>query len=139
MGNFAVARLIESGRDLTLVFACADFGFAFTEVSFDFEPADLGLGAALLAPLLADPTFLAADLEGFFTPLFFFSKEIDSLRNNLASFSNLTVPVRTRWEAALLPFSDFSRSDTTLDKSSLNCLYVSFIDMPRTPPFRVIY
>src|SRR5690606_39774971 len=67
----------------------------------------------------------------------FFSKEIDSLRNNLASFSNLTVPVRTRWEAALLPFSDFSRSDTTLDKSSLKCLYVSFIDMPRTPPFRV--
>lgn len=104
MGNFAVARFTESGRGLALVLACAALalGLAFTETVLDLVAGDFALDpceAVLLLLLACAPLLdlaLPVDLEGFFCPLFFFSEEMDSLRYALATFSNLTVPVRTR-------------------------------------------
>lgn len=87
-GNLAEGLL----KDIARALACKAFGFAFT--------------FALAAAFFGAAAFFADFFAGFAV----FSDLIDSLRYSFAIFSNFTVPVRTRCEAALLPPSAFSKS-----------------------------
>lgn len=87
---------------------------------FFLEAAALlaGFAAALLGDFLPLKFFLWASLYFLKDPLF--SSATDSLRNRLATFSNLTEPVRTLCAAALLPRSVFWRSEVQRFRRSLS-------------------